>query len=76
MSNDTVDGSIAECRRIAGEGPEPADCVLAIAPLMLKLIRGNRGFLKPQHFRPNPDHYARNSVYIADDGGLSLFALV
>ena len=76
MSNDTVDGFIAECRRIAGEGPEPADCVLAIAPLMLKLLRGNRGFLKPQHFRPNPDHYARNAVYIADDGGLSLFALV
>ena len=43
---------------------------------MLKLIRGNRGFLKPQHFRPDPDHYARNAVYIADDGGLSLFALV
>ena len=42
MSNDTVDGFIAERRRIAGEGPEPADCVLAIAPLMLKLLRGNR----------------------------------
>lgn len=42
MSNDTVDGFIAERRRIAGEGPEPADCVLAIAPLMLKLLRGDR----------------------------------
>lgn len=76
MSGDTLDGFIAACRRIAGKSPEPADCALAIAPLMLKLLRGNRAFLKPQHFRPDPDRYARNAVYVAADGGLSLFALV
>jgi len=36
--------------------------------------------LKPQHFKDDPDHYARNAVYIAGSTpggeGLSLYALV
>ncbi len=42
MSGDTVDAFIAACRRIARETPEPADCVLAIAPLMRRLLLGDR----------------------------------
>ncbi len=76
MNDDTLDAFIADSERIARESPAPADCVPAITPLMRRPLLNDRGFLKPQHFRPNPGHYARNAVYIADDGDLSLFALV
>ena len=55
---------------------EPADCVLALAPLMLELIDKAGTFLGPQHYRSDPDHYARNLVYEAPDDSLSLYALV
>jgi len=54
----------------------PADCVLAIAPLMLELLESAGTFLQPAHFRSDPDHYARNLVYAAPDRSLSLYALV
>lgn len=49
---------------------DPADCVLAIAPLMLDLLGEAHTFLAPQHFRSDPEHYARNLVYDAPDGSL------
>jgi predicted metal-dependent enzyme (double-stranded beta helix superfamily) len=55
---------------------EPADCVLALAPLMLALVEHAPAFLAPQHYRSDPDHYARNLVYDAPDASLSLYALV
>jgi predicted metal-dependent enzyme (double-stranded beta helix superfamily) len=55
---------------------DPADCVLALAPLMLDLIGNAPAFLEPRHFRSEPDHYARNLVYDAPDGSLSLYTLV
>lgn len=67
---------IVTCRDRSRDCPVPADCVTAIAPLMRDLLLGDRGFLQPEHFRADPAHYARNPVYIAPDGGLSLFALV
>lgn len=56
--------------------PDPADCVLALAPLMLALVEQAAGFLEPQHYRSHPDHYARNLVYDAPDASLSLYTLV
>lgn len=56
--------------------PEPADCVLALAPMMLELVESASMFLEPHHYRSEPDHYARNLVYDAPDGGLSLYTLV
>lgn len=56
--------------------PEPADCVLALAPLMLDLIAQAGSFLQPQHLQGNPDGYTRNLVYDAPDHSLSLYALV
>ena len=76
MTDYTVDAFIADCRRRARDNPDPADCVIAITPLMRRLLVGGRGFLTPAHFREGADHYARNAVHIADDGALSLFALV
>ena len=58
------------------EHPAPADCVLAIAPLMLELLEGASTFLQPQHFRTDPTHYARNLVYAAPDKSVALYALV
>lgn len=67
---------LADSRRTAGHCPDPADCVTAIAPLMLRLLESARDFLKPSHFRSDPEHYARNAIYIAPDQDLSLYALV
>ena len=47
------------------EHADPADCVLALAPLMLDLIEQAGTFLEPQHYRSDPLSYARNLVYDA-----------
>ena len=60
----------------AGTSPEPADCVLAVAPLMHRLLGSDRSFLEPRHFRDDAEHYARNAVHIAESDGLSLYTLV
>jgi len=55
---------------------EPADCVLALAPLMLDLIDQAGTFLEPQHYRSDTGNYARNLVYDAGDQSLSLYSIV
>ena len=54
----------------------PADCVLALAPLMLDLIGHADTFLQPQHYRSSGESYTRNLIYEAPDKGLSLYSLV
>ena len=58
------------------ERADPADCVLALAPLMLDLIDQAGTFLEPQHYRSDPLSYARNLVYDAGDESLSLYSIV
>jgi len=67
---------IAETTARSRDRSDPADCVLALAPLMLDLIDQAQVFLKPQHYRSDPDGYARNLIYNAPDEGLSLYSLV
>ncbi|MEO8005444.1 MAG: cysteine dioxygenase family protein [Betaproteobacteria bacterium] len=55
---------------------DPADCVLALAPLMLDLIDKAPMFLEPQHYRSDPGGYTRNLIYNAPDESLSLYSLV
>ena len=55
---------------------EPADCVLALAPLMFDLIDRAGTFLEPRHYRSDANGYARNLVYEAPDDSMSLYALV
>jgi predicted metal-dependent enzyme (double-stranded beta helix superfamily) len=55
---------------------DPAECVTAIAPLMLSLADEAPGFLEPRHYQSHPDHYSRNLVYDAPDASLSLYTLV
>jgi predicted metal-dependent enzyme (double-stranded beta helix superfamily) len=58
------------------EQSEPADCVLALAPLMFDLIGHADAFLKPQHYQSSTSGYTRNLIYEAPDHSLSLYALV
>ena len=76
MSSAALDRFIAQAIDCSRAKPDPADCVLAIAPLMLDLIDNAGTFLRPQHYRADPEHYARNLIYEAADDGLSLYALV
>jgi predicted metal-dependent enzyme (double-stranded beta helix superfamily) len=76
MSGYGLDAFMTETRAAVARLAELADCVEAVAPLLHRLINGSRDFLKPEHFRARPDHYARNAIHIDDDGGPSLYSLV
>jgi predicted metal-dependent enzyme (double-stranded beta helix superfamily) len=76
MISPALENFIAMAAERSRKAPEPADCVLALAPLMLELIDKAGTFLEPRHFRSDPAHYARNLVHDAPDQGLSLYALV
>ncbi len=71
-----LDTFITEAAACAARSVAPADCVEAICPLMLDLIDAAGQFLQPQHYHSDPAHYARNLIYAAPDGHLSLYALV
>ncbi len=70
MPNYTLESFFSDCEDQAGTHGEPADIVRAVMPLMHRLLCGSRDFLSPEHFRSEPDHYARNLVY-ASDGAVS-----
>jgi 3-mercaptopropionate dioxygenase len=76
MSSPTLASFIAQAAALSRRHSDPADCVLGLAPLMLELIDQADTFLAPQHYRSDPNHYARNLVHDAPDGGLSLYTLV
>jgi predicted metal-dependent enzyme (double-stranded beta helix superfamily) len=76
MTANALDAFLRDAAARSRDRHDPADCVLALAPSMLELIEHARAFLQPQHYRSDPEGYARNLVYRADDGGLSLYALV
>ena len=72
----TLDRFITECRAMAEARVDPADIVVAVAPLMKRLVGGDKAFLRAEHLRSHPDHYARNAIYVSEDESLSLYALV
>ncbi len=72
----TVEQFIGDAVHAARDCPDAADCVQAIAPLMLRLVGQAKTFLTPAHYRSDPQHYARNAIHIAPDRSLSLYALV
>jgi len=71
-----LDEFIAQAVVRSREHPAPADCVLALAPLMLDLLGSAKQFLRPQHYRSDPSGYTRNLIYATDDRSLSLYSLV
>ena len=72
----TLDKFIEDSRMAAAEYPEFSDVVSVLAPKMLKLINGDRSFLKPEHFQDDPNHYSRNAVFVCPEDGISLFTMV
>lgn len=76
MSSSPLERFIAEAARSSRPESDPADCVLAVAPLMLDLIEQAGSFLEPRHLRSSPDGYTRNLVFSAPDASLSLYAIV
>ena len=76
MNDYSIQQFRTDCEQVADRLHEPDELVGAIAPLMKKLIKTDRGFLKPEHFTENPEHYARNLIFMAEDDSLSLYSLV
>lgn len=76
MISPALERFIAQATARSCEQPDPADCVLALAPLMLELIEHAGTFLEPEHYRSSPTGYTRNLIYDAPDKCLSLYALV
>src|SRR5678816_510882 len=76
MSSLALEGFIAQAAARSRLQTEPADCVLALAPLMLDLIDQAGTFLEPQHYRSSATGYTRNLIYDAPDASLSLYSIV
>jgi len=76
MTSPVLKRFVSRAIECSGELPDPADCVLALAPLMLELIDQVDSFLEPKHYRCEAKHYARNLIYSAPDDSLSLYCLV
>ena len=76
MAAAAIEDFIAQAAARTGGLAEPADCVLALAPLMLGLIEEAGRVLQPRHYRSDTEHYARNLIYDAPDRSLSLYAVV
>ncbi len=76
MTSAALDRFIALAAARSRERAEPADCVLALAPLMLELIDQAATFLEPRHRRSEYAHYTRHLIHDAGDGSLSLYAIV
>jgi predicted metal-dependent enzyme (double-stranded beta helix superfamily) len=72
LLDDFIAGAVARSREL----PAPADCVLALAPLMLDLLGAADSFLQPKHFRSTPAGYTRNLIYATPDRSVSLYSLV
>ena len=62
------------CGSIATEKEGTADRVTAIARLMQELVANAGDCLSAGHRHSEPEHYARNAIYIALGGNLSFFA--
>ena len=65
MTSPALDKFVAEAVRLGRALNQPADCVLALAPLMLELIGAAGSFLEPAHYASHADHYTRKRVDVA-----------
>lgn len=70
---DTFVASTSACLRKCSE---PADCTLALAPLMLNLLSRADEFMLPRHYRSEASGYTRNLILDASADGFSLYSLV
>jgi len=75
VENYTLEKFLDGCREKIKERPAPKDCVETLVPSMYRLLQGDRSFLRPEHLQSNPEHYARNAIYI-EEGIMSLYSLI
>lgn len=76
MNASALESFVAQATTIARQHADAAECVHALAPLMLDLIEHAATFLQPQHFCSDAYAYSRNLIHEAPDASLSLYALV
>ena len=76
MTSAALESFVAQATARSRQRPDPADCVLALAPLMLDLIDQAGTFLAPEHYRSSAASYTRNLIFNAPDASLSLYAIV
>jgi predicted metal-dependent enzyme (double-stranded beta helix superfamily) len=76
MSSSALENFIVQARERSRRSADPADRVLALAPLMFELVEQAETFLEPQHYRSDAIGYTRNLIYDAPDKSMSLYALV
>src|SRR4249920_2458664 len=76
MVSPALESFISQATALSRQEPDPAGCVLALAPLMLDLIEQAGTFLEPPHLRSDPQAYTRNLIYDAPDQSLSLYSIV
>lgn len=76
MTSRALEAFIAEATERSQLRHEPADCVLALAPLMPDLIEQAGTFLEPRHCRSSPTSYVRDLIFDAKDASLSLYSIV
>ena len=76
MTSAALSHFIAQAAMRSSQQPDPADCVLALAPLMMELVDQAGTFLEAQHYQSSAVSYARNLIYDAPDASLSLYAIV
>ena len=65
-----------EMLAVRREFVQPADIVLEGAPLIHRLVTSGSDILTEEHQQGSDEHYTRNLVYAADDGSMSLYAIV
>lgn len=71
-----LDRFISDAHDVITRHTDAAERVTTIAPLMRRLLDSDKSFLRPEHFRSNPERYERNAIHVSSDGNLSLFSLV
>jgi len=76
MTSLALEDFIAQAISRSRAQPDPVDCVMSLAPLMLDLLDRADSFMQPQHYRSNPGGYTRNLIYDAADESLSLYSIV
>jgi len=76
MTSPALQSFVVRAAALSQTRTEPADCVLALAPLMLELVEQAGSFLQPSHYRSSDMGYSRNLIYDAPDASLSLYAIV
>jgi predicted metal-dependent enzyme (double-stranded beta helix superfamily) len=76
MTTTALDSLLQRATHVSAGQVEPADCVLALAPVMMELVAAAPTFLQPRHRAGNAAQYTRNLIHEAADGSLSLYAIV